>query len=97
MHKGGYVYILASKRHGTLYIGMTSNLAKRIDIHQMGIGNSFTAKYNVHLLVWYEWKDTIEEAIIREKQLKKWNRNWKIELIEQVNPKWSDLSRGLLD
>jgi putative endonuclease len=96
MKKGGHVYILASQKNGTLYIGVTSDLPARIDQHKANAVPGFTSKYNVHNLVWYENHPTIEEAIMREKQLKKWNRNWKLELIEKDNPQWCDLSEGLI-
>ncbi|MFA6411827.1 MAG: GIY-YIG nuclease family protein [Syntrophales bacterium] len=86
-----YVYILASKRNGTLYIGVTSDLAKRCYEHKNDIVEGFTEKYQVHSLVYYEDHDDIREAIKREKQIKKWNRNWKIRLIEEKNPEWLDL------
>jgi putative endonuclease len=85
------VYILASKRHGTLYIGVTSNLCGRIHDHKMGHIPGFTRKYNVKLLVWYDSFDRMEDAIYREKQMKEWQRGWKIELIEKMNPTWRDL------
>ena len=88
-----YVYILASKRYGTLYIGVTSNLESRILEHKIGCYEGFTKKYHVHLLVYYEEFSEPDEAISREKQLKKWNRDWKIRLIEEVNPYWEDLSK----
>jgi putative endonuclease len=81
-----YVYLLASKRNGTLYIGVTNNLERRIGQHKLGEFEGFTKKYGVHLLVYYEWFSDIHEAIRREKQLKKWNRAWKLELIEKKNP-----------
>jgi len=86
-----YVYILASKRNGTLYIGMTNNLARRIWEHKHDIVDGFTKKYGVHRLVWYEIADNPQAAILREKQLKKWNRAWKLRLIEEMNPSWKDL------
>ena len=86
-----FVYILASKRNGTLYIGVTSNLPKRIWEHRNSIIKGFTQKYNVKNLVYYESHDDIYEAITREKQLKKWERQWKLELIEKDNPQWTDL------
>jgi len=89
---GGYVYLLASGRNGTLYIGVTSQLDKRWFQHQNWTAKSFTGKYQVNRLVWYEQHDDIEVAIRREKQLKKWNRAWKIELIEKDNPNWEDLA-----
>ena len=86
-----YIYILANKFNGTLYIGVTNNLIKRIYEHKNNIADGFTKKYAIHNLVYYESYDSIENAIIREKQLKKWNRAWKINLIEKLNPKWKDL------
>ena len=89
------MYILASKRNGTLYIGVTSNLVKRVYEHKNNIIEGFTKKYNIQKLVYYEITDDIESAIRREKQLKKWNRKWKINLIENSNPEWRDLYFGL--
>jgi len=89
------VYILASKKNGTLYIGVTSALIKRIWQHKNNEIEGFTKKYQVHYLVWYEMHQEMESAITREKQLKKWNRNWKIKLIEQKNPAWIDLYPGI--
>jgi putative endonuclease len=86
-----YVYILASKRNGTLYIGVTSNLIKRVYEHKKNLVDGFTKKYNIHKLVYYEITKDIESAISREKQLKKWNRKWKLKLIEKNNPEWRDL------
>jgi len=90
-----YIYILANKRNGTLYIGVTSNLVKRAYEHKNNIIDGFTKKYNIHKLVYYEISDDIESAIRREKQLKKWNRKWKMNLIEKNNPEWKDLYFGL--
>ena len=87
-----YIYILANKRNGTLYIGVTSNLLRRIDQHKDGTDQSFTTKYNIKHLVYFEETNSIEEAIHREKQLKHWNRAWKIELIEKDNPEWRNLT-----
>ena len=86
------VYILASKRNGTLYIGVTSDLGKRLCQHQNGMADSFTKEYGVRMLVYYELHSTMVDAIQREKRLKKWNRAWRLELIEKVNPEWRDLS-----
>ena len=86
-----YVYILASKRNGTLYIGVTNNLVRRVWEHKNDVVEGFTKKYGVHQLVWYEVADTPDAAITREKQLKKWNRAWKLKLIEEKNPHWKDL------
>ena len=88
-----YVYILASKPNGTLYIGVTNNLEKRTYEHKNHLVKGFTEKYNVNILVYFEETNDIQEAIKREKQLKKWNRKWKLELIEKVNPHWNDLSK----
>ena len=92
--KAYYVYILASKRNGTLYIGITGNLERRVYEHQQNIIKGFTEKYNVHHLVYYETTSDVQAALQREKQLKKWNRQWKLELIEKENPEWKDLSTG---
>jgi putative endonuclease len=91
-----YVYILASKRNGTLYIGVTSDLVKRVYEHKNSLVNGFSKKYNVDNLVHFETTDDIDGAIRREKQIKKWKRAWKIELIEKNNPKWKDLYFGLI-
>jgi putative endonuclease len=85
------VYILATKRTGTLYIGVTSDLLKRIWEHRNDSLDGFTRKYGVHHFVYYELHDDMSSAITREKQLKKWNRAWKLELIERQNPGWNDL------
>jgi len=86
-----FVYIMASKRNGTLYIGVTSNLPKRVWEHKTGAGERFTSRYKINLLVWFEPHDDIAAAIAREKAIKKWNRRWKIEGIEAMNPGWRDL------
>ncbi|MGA2526596.1 MAG: GIY-YIG nuclease family protein [Smithellaceae bacterium] len=86
-----YVYILASQKNGTLYVGVTSNLTKRVYEHKHNFIDGFTKKYNVHDLVYYKYYSKVEEAILREKQIKKWNRKWKLRLIEEKNPAWSDL------
>ena len=86
-----YVYILASKKNGTLYVGMAEDIAKRLVRHKGRQGNEFTAKYDVLKLVYYEKHKSLEGAVKREKQLKKWNRRWKLQLIEKHNPKWEDL------
>ena len=91
-----YVYILASEKNGTLYVGITSNLIKRIYEHKNNIVKGFTEKYKVHKLVYYEECSDIYEAIQREKQVKRWYRKWKIELIENFNPEWEDLYYKLL-
>jgi len=82
---------MASKRNGTLYIGVTNNLARRVYEHKNGLLEGFTKKYKIDNLVYYESTEIIESAITREKQLKKWNRQWKINLIERDNPEWNDL------
>jgi putative endonuclease len=86
-----YVYILASQRNDTLYIGVTNDLRRRVYEHKMDLVEGFTKRYKVHLLVYFEIYNNIKDAIIREKQLKKWNRKWKIGLIEKDNPEWRDL------
>ena len=91
-----YVYILASRRHGTLYIGVTNSLRKRLAQHRSGEGSSFVKAYGVHRLVYAESYDRPDEAINREKQLKRWKRDWKVELIERENLEWRDLTH-LLD
>ncbi len=95
MEKQYFVYLLASKPYGTLYVGVTSNLIQRVFQHKEGLVDGFTKKYNVHQLVYYEVHLDIREAILREKRIKKWNRQWKINLIEQNNPHWINLSIGL--
>ena len=89
-----YVYILASKRNGTLYIGVTNNLERRVYEHQQGLVEGFTKKYRVHYLVYHEATSDVHAALQREKQIKKWNRKWKLELIEKENPDWKDLITG---
>jgi putative endonuclease len=89
--RGGWVYMMADRYRGTLYIGVTSNLAARVWAHREGRGSQFCNRYNLKRLVYAEQAPTIDEAIAREKAMKKWNRAWKIELIEQVNPEWDDL------
>ncbi|MHB1686411.1 MAG: GIY-YIG nuclease family protein [Ignavibacteriaceae bacterium] len=86
-----YVYILASKKNGTLYIGVTNDLIRRIYEHKQGVIEGFTKKYKVHNLVYFEVTNDVNAAIKREKAMKKWNRKWKIELIEKMNPEWKDL------
>lgn len=91
----GFTYILASRRMGTLYIGVTSDLARRMWEHREGVIKGFTSKYKAHLLVWYQEFDRIEEAIACEKRLKEWKRDWKIREIEEMNPSWQDLYNTL--
>ena len=86
-----YVYILNNKKNGVLYIGVTSDLVKRVHEHKNKAVDGFSKKYNTHKLVYYEIGNDIKEAILREKHLKKWNREWKINLIERMNPDWRDL------
>ena len=90
-----FVYILASKRNGTRYIGVTNNLLKRVHQHRNDATQGFTQKYNVHNLVYFEVYRDIRDAITREKRMKKWKRQWKIELIEKSNPSWEDLFESL--
>lgn len=85
------VYIMASKSYGTLYTGVTSDLVERVWQHKSDAIDGFTKKHGVHTLVYYEWHEDMDSAIIREKRLKKWNRAWKVRLIEEVNPEWADL------
>ena len=91
MEKAYWVYILASALGGTLYIGVTNDLVRRVYEHRMGLADGFTKKYAVHRLVYFEQYNDVELAIQREKRLKKWNRAWKIRLIEEANPNWNDL------
>lgn len=86
-----YVYILANRKHGTLYVGVTSDLAARIYNHKQGVVGGFTKRYRIDRLVYFEGHAEIGAAILREKQIKKWNRAWKIRLIEEDNPDWRDL------
>ena len=90
-----FVYMLASKRNGTLYIGVTNNLLERVHRHKNEVAESFTRKYKVHNLVYYEVFNRIQDAITREKRIKKWKRQWKMELIEKANPDWEDLYDSL--
>jgi len=89
--KSPSVYIMASGRNGTLYIGVTSDLVKRVWQHREGIAEGFTKDHDVKLLVWYEQHETMESAISREKAMKKWLRKWKLDIIEKMNPQWNDL------
>ena len=91
-----YVYIMTSNRNGTLYIGVTSNLPNRVWQHKNDVHEGFTKKYGVHRLVWYEATTDVAAAIQREKQMKKWRRKWKINLIEEENPNWNDFYEGIL-
>ena len=96
MEKQPCVYLLASKRNGTLYTDVTSNLIKRIWEYKNNLVEGFTSKYSVHTLVWYEIHDTMESAIQREKAIKNWNRAWKMKMIEELNPRWRDLYPDLV-
>ncbi len=90
-----FVYIMASRRNGTLYIGVTNNLPLRAHQHRTGVGSTFTTKYGVKMLVWYEQYGDVKEAIAREKQLKTWERKWKLALIEHFNRDWRELYERL--
>ncbi|MBT7615948.1 MAG: GIY-YIG nuclease family protein [Calditrichaeota bacterium] len=94
--KQAFVYIMANERNGTIYIGVTSDLLKRVLQHKQNLFKGFTKKYLIHQLVYYEVSDSIESAIVREKQLKKWKRLWKLKLIESINPEWEDLYERIL-
>ncbi len=91
-----YVYILASDRNGTLYVGVTNDLARRVYEHRNDLIEGFTKRYGVHRLVWFEVHGGINEAILREKRIKKWNRSWKLRVIEEMNPDWIDLTEKLM-
>ncbi|MEO5938763.1 MAG: GIY-YIG nuclease family protein [Sphingomonas sp.] len=91
MAKGGWVYIMTNKPRGVLYTGVTADFAARVDQHRRGMGSAFCKRYNLTMLVWAEPSDEIGPAIAREKAIKAWKRDWKIELIEGVNPNWEDL------
>jgi putative endonuclease len=93
--KAGFVYLMASKRNGTLYLGVTSNLVARAYPHRNGLIDGFTRQHGCNLLVWYEHYDDLQEARYRELQMKKWKRGWKVELIERNNPQWRDLFDSL--
>ena len=90
-----YVYILASRKNGTLYIGSTDNLIQRVWMHRNRVLPGFTKQYGVKMLVWYEQHETRDAALTRERQMKKWNRVWKLEMIERMNPSWTDLYESL--
>jgi len=96
MQKSPCVYILASRPNGTLYVGITSDLLKRVWEHKNDLVEGFTKRYGVHKLVWYEAHETMDSAIHREKKIKKWNRKWKLALIERSNPQWQDLFDNLI-
>ena len=92
-----YVYILASRKRGTLYIGVTNNLIRRVYEHKNDVVEGFTKRYRVHQLVYFERTNDVYAALVREKQMKKWYRKWKIELIEESNPEWRDLYYDLVE
>lgn len=96
-NKTYYVYILASKKNGVLYVGFTSELVGRTFQHKNNLAKGFTERYFVHRLVYFETHSDVNEAILREKQIKKWNRAWKIRLIEETNPEWKDLYDEILE
>ena len=96
MRRNYYVYILASGPYGILYVGITRDLKKRVWEHQNDFVKGFTQRYGVHNLVWYEIHEDPYEAITREKRIKKWNRDWKVNLIQSMNPSWDDLSEQIL-
>ena len=92
-----FVYIMTDKMYGTLYIGMTNNLERRVYEHKTGVYDGFTKKYNLHMLVWFDSTTDVQSALHYEKKLKKWNRTWKIRLIQEKNPDWKDLSNLFSD
>ena len=96
MDKRYYVYMLASQRNGTLYVGVTSDIVKRVWEHREGVVEGFTKKHNVKRLVWFEVHENVIAAITREEQIKRWNRSWKVKLIQAENPDWRDLYNGLI-
>jgi putative endonuclease len=96
MSRSGFVYILASRKNGTLYTGVTSDLARRIWEHENGVGSTFAKRYGVTKLVWFEEHELVTTAITREKTIKKWPRQWKINAIESINPDWDDIKKWLL-
>ena len=96
MNKQPAVYILSSKRNGTLYVGVTSDLIKRVWEHRNNLVDGFTKRYGVHRLVWYELHKSMESAIKREKRLKEWKRKWKVQVIEKTNPNWEDLYPSII-
>ncbi|MEM8837444.1 MAG: GIY-YIG nuclease family protein [Pseudomonadota bacterium] len=91
-----FVYMITKKRNGTLYTGMTNDLSRRIEEHKLGIGSGFASKYKCNLLVYAERFESLEEAFMRERSLKRFHRKWKLELIEKMNPDWDDLSKRWL-
>ncbi|MES2095553.1 MAG: GIY-YIG nuclease family protein [Pseudomonadota bacterium] len=95
MAKGGWTYIMTNKPHGVLYTGVAAHLAQRVDQHRRGVGSKFCKRYGLTMLVYAEPHDGIDYAITREKAIKAWKREWKIQLIESINPEWKDLFDGL--
>jgi putative endonuclease len=95
-HRGGWVYMMADRYRGTLYVGVTAHLSQRIFQHRNGTGSDFCARYGLHRLVWAERGETIQDCIAHEKRMKRWRREWKIELIERGNPEWADLFAHLV-
>ena len=91
MARRGYVYIMTNRPDGTLYVGVTSNLLQRVTAHRNGVGSRFVQKYQLYQLVYVEAHDDIQDALVREKRLKRWRRAWKVELVESLNPTWRDL------
>ena len=96
MERNPCVYIITNEQNGTLYIGVTSDLVKRIYQHKNELAGEFSKQYKLHTLVWYEQHESMDSAIQREKILKKWNRQWKLELIEAMNPNWDDLYETII-
>jgi putative endonuclease len=92
-----YVYILANRRYGTLYVGITNNIVRRVFEHRIDLVEGFTKEHQVHHLVWYESHDDVLQAIVREKRIKKWRRDWKVNLIQGINPEWKDLYEEFLE
>lgn len=91
-----FVYLMASQKNGTLYVGVTNDLVRRVYEHKQNLADGFTKRYNVHLLVWFEPTSSVEAAIRKEKQIKDWKRQWKIALIENANPQWLDLYNSIV-
>jgi putative endonuclease len=91
-----FVYLMASRRNGTLYVGVTNDLVRRVHEHKNGVVEGFTDRYGVHLLVWFDSTPSVEAAIQKEKQMKNWKRAWKVALIEKTNPNWLDLYDSIL-
>ncbi len=94
--KAGYAYMMASQRNGTVYTGSTSNLVQRVHQHRHQLADGFTKEHGCKILVWFEIYDDLQEARLRERRIKEWNRLWKLQLIEQANPEWNDLFESLI-